>query len=116
MTLFELEIGLKFIQTPYINKRIEGINLLNRKADQLTGKTQGQLESRTNNGNWLTREYFLEWLKSIDIYEQFFGESLHPELTKKYLPILTFLYSMNSLDEKGFDLIWYCAMNKHEAY
>jgi len=28
----------------------------------------------------------------VDIFELFFGESSHPELTKKYLPILSFVY------------------------
>ena len=64
---------------------------------------------------WLTKERFLEWLLQIDIFELFFGESSHPELTKKYLPILSFVYQMNALTEKNFDMIWEQAM-KHDSF
>lgn len=49
------------------------------------------------------------------MFELFFGESIHPELTKSYLPILSFVYQMNALKENHFDLIWDSAM-KHDAY
>ena len=65
---------------------------------------------------WLTAEIYLQWLLDNDIFGLFFGETLHSELVVKYSAVLSFLYSKDQLNEKHIELIWDCAINKHDAY
>lgn len=45
-----------------------------------------------------------------------FGESLHPEVIKKSKDILEFLYFNGRIGEEQINLMWQCAMEKHEVY
>ena len=45
-----------------------------------------------------------------------FGQSLHPEVIKKSNFLLEFLYQNERIGEAQINLIWDCAMQKHEVY
>jgi hypothetical protein len=45
-----------------------------------------------------------------------FGESLHPEVIKKSFFLLEFLYDNQRIHEEEINLMWNCAMQKHEVY
>jgi len=45
-----------------------------------------------------------------------FGESLHPEVIKKSKELLEFLYQNDRIGEEQLNLMWDCAMQKHEVY
>ena len=117
---FELGMALKFINTSYIEKRILGINFLISKVNFLSKNNFPWLWKRRKSelikDYWLTRERFLEWLLKNKIFELFFGETLHSELVTKYYAVLSFLYSQDHLDNQHFEVMWDCAINKHETY
>ena len=117
---FELGMALKFINTSYIEKRILGINFLISKVNFLNKSNFPCIWKRKKSGfiknYWLTSERFLEWLLKNKIFELFFGETLHSELVTKYYAVLSFLYSQDYLDNQHFEVMWDCAINKHETY
>lgn len=120
MQKFELDLALRFLHTPYIEKRVNGLNILiakvnlvNRANFPCTWKRKAFYNKKTT---WLTPEYYLQWLLDHDIFGIFFGETLHSELVVKYYAVLSFLYSKDQLNEKHLELIWDCAINKHDAY
>lgn len=45
-----------------------------------------------------------------------FGQSLHPEVIKKSNFLLEFLYQNGRIGEAQINMIWDCAMQKHEVY
>lgn len=45
-----------------------------------------------------------------------FGESLHPEVIKKSKDLLEFLYLNGRIGEEQLNMMWQCAMQKHEVY
>jgi hypothetical protein len=110
MEKFELDLALRFLKTEYIEKRVNGLNILiskvnlvNRSNFQCTWKRK--LFS-SKNELWLTSDIYLKWLLDHDIFGLFFGEKLHSELVVKYYAILSFLYSKDQLNEKHLELIW----------
>lgn len=117
---FELCLALRFLNTPYIEKRILGINMLISKVNMVNKSHFPCSWKRTRSsiikGIWLTDQRFLDWLLDNKIFELFFGETLHSELVTKYYAILCFLYSKDKLTEEHFEVMWDCAINKHEAY
>ena len=50
------------------------------------------------------------------IFNMMFGESFHPEVIKKSYFLLEFLYANNRLGEEQINMMWDCAMQKHEVY
>lgn len=55
-------------------------------------------------------------MEEENIFFMIFGESLHSEVIKKSYSILDFLYKNEKIQNKEFDIIWDCAIKKHEAY
>lgn len=53
---------------------------------------------------------------SNNIFNAIFGESLHPEVIKKSYFLIEFLYKNGKIQEAQIDLMWKCAMQKHEVY
>lgn len=107
---FELELALRFLNTEYIEKRVNGLNILiskvnlvNRSNFQCTWKRKVVLN---RNVLWINSENYLKWLIDNDIFGLFFGEKLHSELVVKYYAVLSFLYSKDHLNEKHLELIW----------
>jgi len=45
-----------------------------------------------------------------------FGESVHSEVIKKSFFLLEFLYNNQKVGENEINLMWDCAMQKHEVY
>jgi len=45
-----------------------------------------------------------------------FGESLHPEVIKKSYFLLEFMYANDRIGEEAINMMWDCAMQKHEVY
>jgi len=108
----ELELGLAllYIHTPYIEKRVQGINILISKVN-LVNKSNfpcswKRKAFQNNQDVWLTSDKYLEWLTKYNIFSLFFGETLHSEIVVKYYAVLSFLYSKDKLNEKHLELIW----------
>lgn len=116
----ELDLALRFLHTPYIEKRVCGLNILISKVNLINRSNFSCTWKRKVFSNrqdvWLTAEVYLKWLLDNDIFGLFFGETLHSELVVKYSAVLSFLYSKDQLNEKHFELMWDCAINKHDAY
>lgn len=65
---------------------------------------------------WLNHERLTEWLGREKVFEIIFGDSIHSEVVKKSNSLLSFLYSVGKIQTNEIDIIWDCAINKHEAY
>ena len=64
----------------------------------------------------MDKEFLIEWMDKNGIFNTIFGESLHPEVIKKSYFLLEFLYKNGKIQEAQIDLMWKCAMQKHEVY
>lgn len=50
------------------------------------------------------------------IFNMIFGESLHPEVIKKSYFLLEFLYDNDRVGVDQINMMWDCAIQKHEVY
>jgi len=135
---FELESGLKFLESPYLDKRMLGltgiIQVIERsQREKEEGKrTQtrrvainpvaGDIEMTTfssKSGNyqrrWLSAAAVLAWCDQHDLISIIFGYKSHPELVRRSGEVVRFLYKHGRCTRTDLDRIWTLALAKHEA-
>jgi len=105
---------------PVLEKKLQGATLLTLKVGSVASATRHQQQplSAMASGlkKWLTAETLIKWLREKQIFQVFFGTSLHPEVIKKSFALLDFLYQQGDLTERELSKMWLIATKKHEAF
>lgn len=128
---FNLEIALKCLKSPYLEKRLTGLNDIKEFIASVTRKEewlrrQTDYKSNENNNQMIEENQLfalrsfnskslIEWIKNQRILEQLYGENVHTELIKRSSDIPKFLAVVRELDRKYLDLIWNASLGKHES-
>ena len=106
----ELDIALLQLNSQYLDKKILGIEEINRKISQVQEhKNEASLR-------YLTKEILLEWIDSHHIFDQIFGSTYHPEIVKKGQIFTKFLYTNSRLSQEMIINMWENALSRHQAY
>jgi ubiquitin C-terminal hydrolase len=110
--LLELQINLKLVTCPFLEKRVKGMNELSEIINRLKPKSAG-VEYKP--ARWLTSGALVKWLEANNVVELLFSENSHLELIKRASEVLAFISSCNKLTERHLDLIWSASQAKHES-
>ena len=121
----ELEIYYRFLCTPYLEKRINGLSFIiekiamaKEKDDEDRRLLRGgiRMPYRTDDvARWLTSNLLIDWMDSHNLIELIFGEQYHSELAKRSVDLLKFCYEKQRFGLTGMDKIWEAATREHEA-
>jgi hypothetical protein len=122
---FNLDVALKCFRSPYLEKRLAGLNDIkeligNVRKDEYGQKVrQGSFTMMPSmvhkNDSSIDSPALAQWLRTNNILEQLYGENMHPELVRRCVDIPRFLSSEGMLEDKHLDLIWEASEGKHES-
>eukprot|EP01127_Copromyxa_protea_P022514 TRINITY_DN8090_c0_g1_i1.p1 TRINITY_DN8090_c0_g1~~TRINITY_DN8090_c0_g1_i1.p1 ORF type:complete len:2714 (-),score=433.50 TRINITY_DN8090_c0_g1_i1:44-7879(-) len=107
---FRLQLAIKLLKLPFIQKRIEGLV-------EITNFCKSLMDKGKDDDHWVDLEYMCQWLCGENIVEYLFGEQAHPEILKRSHPILCLLAHEGEITPKHLDLIWafVTSEGKHES-
>jgi ubiquitin C-terminal hydrolase len=108
--LWELNLTLKLVACPLLEKRVKGMNELNEIINRVKAKPSDYRTTR-----WLTATSLMGWIETNQLVELLFSEKSHLELIRRASDVMTFISSCNKLTERHLDLIWTAAQVKHES-
>lgn len=111
--LIELQISLKLITCPFLEKRVKGINELNEIIAKVKAKTANSQTLKPS--KWLTTQALIDWLEANNIVALLFSENSHLEIIKRSSDVLAFISASNRLTERHLDSIWSASQAKHES-
>ena len=113
-----VQISLKFLNSPYLEKRLYGIGEIKRMIQQaITDQQMKRYPNQTNNlpnNESLETNILAHWIIDQKILNLIFNENAHAELIKRSSFLLTYLSSENLLTKEMLDSIWKCQQGKHE--
>jgi ubiquitin carboxyl-terminal hydrolase 34 len=122
---FNLDVALKCFRSPYLEKRLAGLNDIKefignvRKDDPYGQKVRSTFPMMPSvlhkNDSSIDAPKLAQWLRKNNILEQLYGENMHPELVRRCVDIPRFLSSEGELEDKQLDLIWEASEGKHES-
>jgi ubiquitin C-terminal hydrolase len=120
---FELNLALKCLKSPYLEKRINGLREIIIKISQAKRKDEEDARTSTfisqihyrDTAKWLNTKRFLEWADTHQPLQIIYGDDTHPELVKRSAELLRFLYLNQRLSRQEFDVILDSATGRHEA-
>jgi hypothetical protein len=121
MEKFSLKIALKRFQSPIVEKRINGISVINEKAAHLR-RSQYPSYSINKANLWLgNAESMVSWLEENRVFESIFEdiEKSHVEIIKRSSDIVKLYTTENRLSEQKLDMMWKlieCCMIKSFDY
>ena len=92
--VIHLNFALRFLQLHVLEKKIIGGTMLIMKVLQVKKSVETNVATK-----WLDKDRLVQWLDSVNIFNVFFGGSLHPELIKKSFYLLNFLYTTGRIAE-----------------
>ncbi len=113
----ELEIALRFLTCPYLEKRLKGINEIKDLAEKIDLFEQTSTFSRmsSKSSKHLSAKEFIEWLFKNKVFELILGDSMHIEIIKRTHDILKFVAKYETIPIHLIDLLWNSCEGKHEA-
>ncbi len=98
---FNLDVALKCFRSPYLEKRLAGLNdikefiLYSRKDDynQKMRQQQYGMSANVHKGDvpCIESTALAQWLRANNILEQLYGQNMHPELVRRCVEIPKFL-------------------------
>lgn len=123
---FNLDVALKCFRSPYLEKRLGGLNdikefigMVGRKDEygkMRQGPGYAMMPSlHKNDISFIDSAQLAQWLRNNNILEQLYGENMHPELARRCVEIPRFLSTEGMLEDKDIDLIWEASEGKHES-
>ena len=119
----ELNIAFRLLDSQILEKKILGLDEINRKIDQVkhidqSSKIVADLYSNpiSNISKWVTKEYLLNWFEEFKVFDIIFGATCHPEIIKRSLIFAKFLYNNSWLSVERINYIWENALSRHDAY
>mmetsp|Transcript_26181 Transcript_26181/g.46675 ORF Transcript_26181/g.46675 Transcript_26181/m.46675 type:complete len:2194 (-) Transcript_26181:2-6583(-) len=107
----ELNLALKLIACPYLEKRVKGMNELNETIIKVKNRSPDPNKAC----KWLTTTSLMVWIESTRLVELLFSESSHLELIRRSTEVIAFISSCNRLTDRHLDLIWNAAQVTHES-
>eukprot|EP01134_Creolimax_fragrantissima_P005015 CFRG5015T1 len=112
--LFELDLAMKFVQSPYIEQRLQGITVLRGYASFFL-KNHSDVRRRGSDGMGNVGANLKSWFESHDLIMQVFGANAHSEIISRCGPILRFLALSNSLSESNLQTLVGGVQAHHES-
>jgi len=113
----ELEIALRFLTCPYLEKRLRGINEIKEMAEKIdlyeqTSSFSKMVHKATKH---LSAKEFIDWIFKNKVFELILGDSMHIEIIKRTHDILKFIAKYETIPIHLIDLLWNSCEGKHEA-
>ena len=91
----QLNLAFKFLKSPYMKKRLAGINEIKEIIDSFNPNKWSNdlhdLSSDRESPKFLTPEYLCEWILSNKVLDILLSENSHIELIKRSASLLIFL-------------------------
>jgi len=122
---FELELSMKCLNSPYLEKRIYGISEIIEKITYAKNKDEEDQKvargiytyqySIFKTAKWLNSAALLEWIDRQNLFEIIFGPRSHPQIVMRSAELIKFLYTNSRFTRDNIDVIWNSAAGKHEA-
>ena len=130
---FDLDVCLKFFTSPYLEKRLLGLNDLRSHIETVFKKEVLSSHSsshsmhynmmNSNMNTWkaklekctLTRENLLEWFNKKQILEKIYVHNIHPEVIKRATDIPKFYCKCEKFTRQHVDLMWSATIGRHES-
>lgn len=124
---FNLDVALKCFRSPYLEKRLGGLNDIKDFIGMVRKDDYGKMRQGSsgyammpsalhkNDISFIDSVSLAQWLRSNNILEQLYGENMHPELARRCVEVPRFLSLEGMLEDKDLDLIWEASEGKHES-
>ncbi len=113
----EMLLSLKFIQSPFLEKRLQGVGDIRKMIERVEPLSTVQryiTQTQKGAGSWFTAEYLAKWIISNRILDAIFNENVHPELVKRATFVLGFLARRELVSAEIIELLWRSQLEKHE--
>ena len=111
---YEKNLFIKFIESPYLEKRLNGLTEIKRMIDTVDPTILQIACSRNTKLKYITSDDLVNWVIQSNILEKIINENAHAELIKRTSPILIFLAKRDKITNEIIDLLWKCQHEKHE--
>ena len=127
---FQLDVSLKCLGSPSLEKRLQGLQVINSLIEMAARKettrsfqsTYGPsgysypstVHTRMPTTKWLSSSALLSWIQENKIVDELFGEKMHQELLKRSNDLFRFITSNGKLTTEHLDALWGSCMGKDE--
>lgn len=111
----ELNMCLVMLKCPFLEKKIKAIQELRDMIERFSTTGDPKVLNEKRKLRSINPEKFKNFLAQAEIFEYVFEKSFHPEIAKRFTPIVNFLLSSNYLSKEHLELIWNSSLNKHEV-
>lgn len=102
----ELTLAAKFIRSPFLQKRIQGLNDLKEFSKRLHSNKYAEVG--------MDSKSFCNWLIEEKVIPHIFGESCHGQLVQRSTELLRLMSQYNKLPVEYVDILWNSTKGKHE--
>lgn len=116
----ELEVALIFLRSSFLEKKILGIDEMNKKIKQAKGRSSnlrgfpgGNFDQYTK---YLTEDLLRSWMEEKALFDELYGPTCHPEIVKRSTDIAHFLLQESKLSQARINVIWENALSRYQAY
>ena len=106
----EMLMALKFLQSPFLEKRLNGLADIRKMIDFVERPVMQHLRKNI----FFTSDYLAQWIVQNNILGIILNENAHAELVKRTSNILIFLAKKKVITKDMIELLWKCQQDKHE--
>ena len=101
---FSLEISLRSFQTPYLERKIQGLRGISDEISRVKFSKTGDSQNSE----------LVKWVKTHNIIEEVFGSKGHFQLVQRCGEIVTLLSNSGELSREQLEFIWQSAQRQDE--
>ncbi|OMJ90056.1 hypothetical protein SteCoe_7634 [Stentor coeruleus] len=116
----ELEIALSFLRSSYLEKKLLGIEEINRKTRQTRNKMNAMQKRQggyfDEYSKYLNEEMLRSWMEENTLFDELYGPTCHPEIINRSTDTAHFLLQDPKLSQSRINFIWENAMSRYQAY
>jgi hypothetical protein len=122
---FQLAVSLKCLESPFLEKRLNGLVGLNLLITMATRRSEEKIMGPSTSSSppvvrskgrettkWLEVDYLVHWIEHKHILEVILQKSVHEELIKRSLKLFKFLAQAQRLTTQHITLIWEATLGK----
>jgi ubiquitin carboxyl-terminal hydrolase 9/24 len=111
----QLMVSLKMIKSPYLEKRLTGLQQIRTFIDKLNREIFNyQTQQRLRPPKFISKEFLRTWIIDNNVIDILLSpNSTHSELVKRVPSVLKFLLQ-EGLPEEMIRKLWTCQVGKHE--
>ncbi|KAL6068267.1 USP domain-containing protein, variant 2 [Balamuthia mandrillaris] len=126
---FKLNFAYKCLHSSSLERRLNGLNAINKlimmatrkdAEDKTSSYSSGyaaagygyaarRMQRLSSSAKWLTKQRMANWLEGKGIVEELFGKKMHIELISRSRDVLSLLVESNKFGEDYLDLLWNAA-------